>query len=320
MKIIDENIIQLTLPTPFAVGDVHVYLMKGDTLTLIDAGAKTIQAKDSFVHQLKKIGYGLMDIEQIVLTHHHPDHTGLIEEFPRLKHIMAHQEVDLWLTMNSPFLRNNEKFFEGFFILNGVPEKFHPAINEMTDDFEYGGRGSLSGMLKENDTIPAHPDWRVIETKGHAQTHLSFVRDSDGLIIGGDHLIKHISPNPMIEAPIIEGEERQRPMLDYRDSLKKCSNLELTSVLPGHGEIFSGINELISKRLVSQEKRAEKVYRLIKSNSLTPYEICTQLFPKYYEKQINLTMSETIGQLDYLLDEKLIDYSIEDGILIYYAK
>lgn len=33
-----EDVIAIRVPTPFAVGDVIVYLVKGDALTLIDAG------------------------------------------------------------------------------------------------------------------------------------------------------------------------------------------------------------------------------------------------------------------------------------------
>src|SRR5690625_6240969 len=91
LKILNQTIHQLTLPTPFAVGDVHVYLIKGDMLSLVDAGVKTKEAWESLTHQLKQLGYRPEDIEQLILTHHHPDHIGLIEEFPRLHHISAHK-------------------------------------------------------------------------------------------------------------------------------------------------------------------------------------------------------------------------------------
>ena len=35
---------KIILPTPFAVGDVNAYLMKGDSLTLVDAGTNTEEA------------------------------------------------------------------------------------------------------------------------------------------------------------------------------------------------------------------------------------------------------------------------------------
>lgn len=79
MKVLDQTISQITIPTPFAVGDVHVYLIKGDTLSLVDAGVKTKRAWEAVQTQLKELGYFPSDIEQIILTHHHPDHIGLID-------------------------------------------------------------------------------------------------------------------------------------------------------------------------------------------------------------------------------------------------
>ena len=40
------KIIPLAIPTPFYVGDVNVYLIKEDPLTLIDVGPKTDEAAE----------------------------------------------------------------------------------------------------------------------------------------------------------------------------------------------------------------------------------------------------------------------------------
>ncbi|MFA1821610.1 hypothetical protein ACDX78_15750 [Virgibacillus oceani] len=59
---------------------------------------------------------------------------------------------------------------------------------------------------------------------------------------------------------------------------------------------------------------------MLNKKSQTPFEICHEIFPSQYEKQIDLTMSETIGQLDYLEDEGLIGKTMEGKLLYYYAK
>lgn len=313
-------ITQLTVPTPFEVGDVHVYLLKGDMLTLVDAGVKTNEARESIMTQLRELGYKPVDIEQIILTHHHADHIGLIEEFPRLQYLTAHENTAPWLTRNKSFENENIQFFAALYDQTGIPKDLHhPALSELMILFQFAGNGSLTATIQEGDVLPGHPDFKVIETKGHAQTHLSFLRERYGLFIGGDHLIKHISPNPMIEAPMEGTKTRPKPMLDYRNSLKKCLDLGISNVLPGHGEVFSEVAELINKRLINQEKRANKVYHLLQEKASTPFEICMRLFPKHYEKQLNLTMSETIGQLDYLMDIGMIDCTSEKGIMIYDA-
>src|SRR5881394_3933762 len=74
------KIIPLTIPTPFYVGTVNVYLIKEDPLTLIDAGPKTAGAASELRRQLAKNGVSPADIRRIVLTHAHEDHCGLAKQ------------------------------------------------------------------------------------------------------------------------------------------------------------------------------------------------------------------------------------------------
>ncbi|WP_047979981.1 MBL fold metallo-hydrolase [Ornithinibacillus contaminans] len=318
MIVTNNSIHQLTIPTPFAVGDVHVYLLKGDVLSLVDAGVNTDEAWHALVAQLSKIGYAPHDIEQIILTHHHPDHTGLIERFSRAERISAHENVDVWLTREEAYFLHYEQFFRDFFVLTGVPDQFSDFLENIRSPLRFAGRGKLTSTLKEGDRLPGHEAYQVIETKGHAQSHLSFLGD-DGTFIGGDHLLKHISPNPLIEPPLLGETNRPKPLLQYRSSLEKCFDLPINVVLPGHGEKFTSVNEIIQERLVKQESRAEKVLQLVKENAETPYRLCEKIFPRHFAKQIDLTMSETIGQLDYLEAEGLVTKTIEDGVIYYHA-
>ena len=77
----DGNIAKIILPTPFPVGDVNVYVVKGDVLTLVDTGVQSKESKEALSYQLGQLGLKIKDIEQIILTHHHPDHAGCIYAF-----------------------------------------------------------------------------------------------------------------------------------------------------------------------------------------------------------------------------------------------
>lgn len=319
MKILDKTISQLTVPTPFAVGDAHVYLIKGDTLSLVDAGVKTSQAKEALTVQLKELGYFPNDIEQIILTHHHPDHIGLIEMFPRAQTIAAHKNVDAWLQRNESFFQRYEQFFQDFFVACGIPERYQGFLNKLRTPLVYAGEGELTSVLKEGDGLPGHEEWQVMETKGHAQSHLSFLRQSDGVFIGGDHLLAHISPNPLLEAPHDEDSDRPKPLLQFRSNLKKCLSLDISIVYPGHGNYFANVDEVISVQLERQEQRAKKVLEILKERAQTPFDICQQLFPEKFEKQLDLTMSETVGQLDFLEDQGLVERIIDEGIVWYHV-
>lgn len=317
MKIIDNTLYQITVPTPFAVGDAHVYLLKGDVLSLIDAGVKTKEAYEALLIQLKQIGFHPRDVEQIVLTHHHPDHTGLIEAFPRAREIMANNLVDLWIRKDEQYFNRYEDFFKEYFKQCDIPQRFQVIGKKLRSLLSYAGEGHLTKTLEEGDRLPGHPDWQVLNTKGHAQSHVSFYRESDGIFIGGDHLLKNISSNPVVEPPIHEGERRASPMLQYRDSLLKCVSIEISQVLPGHGEIFSNVSEIVQSRLNKQEKRAANVLAFLQTGKQTAFQLCQKIFPVRYESQIDLTMSDIIGQLDYLEANGLVS-KITEGTTEFY--
>ncbi|HEX6594381.1 MAG TPA: MBL fold metallo-hydrolase [Bacillota bacterium] len=319
MKTVNETIQQLTVPTPFAVGDVHVYVIKGDTLSIVDAGVKTEEAWIALKAQLKECGYTPHDIEQVILTHHHPDHIGLTEKFPRAQ-IIAHKNVDPWLTRDQLYFNHYEQFFSDCLVAFGVPKQVHqPFLNHLHEPLQYAGEGQVTVTINEGDRLPGHHDWQVIDTKGHAQTHVSFLNTSNGTFIGGDHLLHHISSNPLLEPPPPLEKERPKPILQYRANLKKCLQLGIQTVLPGHGKTFSSIEleQLIENRLFKQEKRARDVLTLLQDKPQTPFEICRKIFPQQYKTQLDLTMSETIGQLDFLEDNGYVKKTMIDGTFVY---
>ncbi len=77
------KIIPLSIPTPFYIGDVNVYLIKEEPLTLIDVGPKTAEAETVLREKLKRHGVSFSDIKRILLTHAHEDHCGLAKRILR---------------------------------------------------------------------------------------------------------------------------------------------------------------------------------------------------------------------------------------------
>ncbi|MBA2173699.1 MBL fold metallo-hydrolase [Halobacillus locisalis] len=300
MQTLKDTIKQMTVPTPYAVGDVHVYLLIGEELTLIDAGVKTEDAWKALQHQLSEIGYQPEDVTQVVLTHHHPDHMGLVDHFPNVSLVAGHPKIRPWFERDDAFFEHYEEFFYNMYVESGVPDQYYALLKALRKPLKWTSEGILTKELTEGEPIPGHEEWVTIETPGHAQSHISFYRESDGALIGGDHLLQHISSNPLLEPPFKKGEARPRPLLQYRDSMKKLLDKHIGVIYPGHGKVFEGAHELVRDRLRKQELRSEKVLQMFERGPLTAFEVCSKLFPKHMESQFGLTMSETIGQLDYL--------------------
>ncbi|PLT34789.1 MBL fold metallo-hydrolase [Bacillus sp. V5-8f] len=313
----NNGVAKISLPTPFPVGDVNVYLLKGDALTLIDTGLSTEQGKEALIRGLGQVGLRLEDIEQIVLTHHHPDHAGGLGLFSQDVPVYGHPNNQRFLLMTDEFIEEHERFYLDFARKLGVPEDYKKMIAQIRRSAKYVSPRVLRSGLIEGDAVPAHADWKVIETPGHAQSHISFYREKDGVMIGGDHLLEKISPNPLMEPPIHPGEERPKPLLQYNESLNKWLGIPISMLYTGHGNEVFDVPGVIKKQRERQHLRAMNVKKMLEGKALSGFEVCRRLFPAVYEKELGLTLSETVGQLDYLENLGEIKAEEKSGTILY---
>ncbi|ADU29072.1 MBL fold metallo-hydrolase [Evansella cellulosilytica] len=318
MEQISNGIYKLTIPTPFLVGPVNTYLIEGDSLTLVDVGPNTVEAWEETKAQLQQVNKKVEDIENIILTHHHPDHIGMIEKFLPFATVYAHRKVKPWITKDKQFLFNALQFYEELYTSHGVPDAFITNMLEKKESYmNFSSIGRVDVEIKEGSRLHFLREWSVIETPGHAQSHISLYRKSDGVLIAGDHLIDHISSNAIIE-PTYEGEKkRAEPLLDYRRSLQKC--LDMKVAYSGHGAEIDNIDELIKKRINEQDKKAMQFKKMLSDKPKTCFELCMEKYHYIYEKQPDLTFSETLGHLDLLQSRKEIKQNVING-LIYYSQ
>lgn len=308
---------KIVLPTPFAVGDVNAFLVKGDALSLVDAGSKTPEAYEALKYGLKQAGYTFKDIEQVFLTHHHPDHAGWVEAFDNAE-LFGHPYNDFWLKRDADFFAYHDTFYMERLIEQGVPEKYLNLAPKMKYSAIFVGERALDHPLAEGDEVPGHPSWTVLETLGHAQSHLAFWHERNSEMIGGDLVLEKVSSNPLIEPPMDPNAKRPRSLLQYNESLQRVADLSIHKIYGGHGDEVTNIRPLIEKRLLRQKERAMKVYDMLADGPKTIFDLTTMLFPAVYEKELGLTLSETVGQVDDLINRELI-YEIkkENGVLLY---
>lgn len=90
---------------------------------------------------------------------------------------------------------------------------------------------------------------RVLHTPGHASNHLCFIREDDGLLFTGDHIIN--GSTVVIDPP--DGD-----MAAYIESLERLKRSGVRCIAPGHGELIeepvAAIDELIRHRLDREAK------------------------------------------------------------------
>ncbi|WP_456274141.1 MBL fold metallo-hydrolase [Bacillus sp. AK031] len=313
------DIAKIVLPTPFAVGDVNVYLVKGEALSLIDVGPLTQEARDVLDVNMAELGYSVGDIDQIILTHHHPDHAGMLDWMPDNIDIIGHPANERWLIRQDEFLEEHDRFYIKLFMQAGLPQEYFPFIKKIRSPLKFMGHRGLTRTTNKGESLPGMKDWTVLETLGHAQSHLSFWREKDGVMIAGDHILADISPNPLIEPPEKEGMERPKPMLQYNQSLHELLQVDISLAYTGHGGEVADVHALIHKRLKKQHERAMHVKAMLVNNPQPLFSLCQKLFPAVYRKELGLTLSETQAQIDYLLARQEVHCEERKGVLFYFC-
>jgi glyoxylase-like metal-dependent hydrolase (beta-lactamase superfamily II) len=315
------DIHQFTVPTPWPIGPVNLYLLEGRAgLTLVDTGPDTPEALAALESGLAEIGKRVEDISQVVLTHFHVDHTGLCNRVVQLSgaKVYAHPLTAVIMKKDVAVSAYRADFFKTLYRAMGATEEMAGLAFQQLEEYDKAlPPCAVDVELQEGDVIPGHEEWRVVYTPGHSQDHISLYRESDGVMILGDHLIMHVSSNAFIEPPLRPGEPRPKTLITYREALRKLQDLELTIGYTGHGEPVTDHRELITQRLLEHEKRAAKVVEQVRQGRHTALEICLALFPRH-ANQMPLIMSETLGHLDWLVAEgRLRIEETPDGLWLY---
>jgi len=164
---------------------------------------------------------------------------------------------------------------------------------------------------------------RVLHRPGHSPSDTVFVDEQRKMMLAADHLIEHISSNPLLAKPLdVHGEytgPRPKALVTYIDSLKKTRELELSLVLSGHGRPITDHVSLIDERFRMHRRRAERIRKLIASEPRTAHEIAQELWGNVAVTQAYLTLSEVLGHVDLLLDEGAVSEEERDGVVRFRA-
>lgn len=297
-----QDIYQITLPTPFLIGPVNVYLIcEKDRVTLVDAGPNTDVAWDALVKGLESLSLSPSSIGQIILTHHHPDHTGLVGRFLHRPPVLGHPRCEPWLKRQPDFMKRYNEYFKKMAIKMGVQTNSLEALPTIEEHLVYAGCSELDTRIEEGAMLEGLEEWDVLYTPGHAFSHLVLYRSCDRVLIGGDVLLEHVSSNAILEPPYNDAEKAPRTLMDYRQTMRKLLEIDIEWVLPGHGQPFSHANRLLKERLEKQVERREQVLAMIGETSKTTFMLGQEMFSRVYRNQLDLVLSEIQGYLDWLI-------------------
>ena len=202
---------------------------------------------------------------------------------------------------------------------NGIPEEVAFALQSVSRSFRgWGSRAEVTRPLADGQTMLFRD--RLLEAlhrPGHSPSDTIFWDAERRILLAADHLIAHISSNPLISRPLDGSDHRTQALVTYIESMKKTREMPAEIVLSGHGEPIVDHVALIDDRLAKHDRRKEKICKLIAEQPRTGYELAQAIWGNVAVTQAFLTLSEVIGHADLLVNEGRVREA-DDGEVVRY--
>jgi len=311
-----SSIYRLAVPVPFpGLKVVNCYLLRdprGTGWTAVDAGLNTEKARGIWENALADLGWSFADLRQIVLTHSHPDHFGLAGwlqaqaggepavliserewEIAKIVWMDRSPHRDAELAAHAARCGVAPEIIKQLGNTRGVDQE--KATNAGTQPFP-----TRIDHLGHGDTLEmGGRTWQAVHTPGHSDGHLAFYDEAGSLMLAGDQVLPHITPNIGLW-PGVEPD----PLGRYLLSLPVLKKMPVELALPGHGPLMRNwvarIQEIEAHHAQRLEHMAGAVRKLGKA---TVWEVAERSFDFFAMSpgEWAFALVETLAHLDYLV-------------------
>ena len=290
---------RITTPLPFRPRSVHAYLLAldGGRFLLVDGGANTDPAWAALDDAVRQVAGGWDPVAAHLVTHMHIDHVGLVRrvreasgapllmgalDAERMAHAEAHPEEEA--EYRAALVRRG-----------GAPEELRRGIEAArVESNPYTAYVPADEPLRgEEGEVPGAPGWRWIWTPGHTAGHLSLHRPADGVLVAGDAVLPRVTPT------IGVNRQREDPVGDYLDALRRLEALDLRLLLPGHGDPPDDPAARIRELAEATREETRAVEALVGEGPATAWEVARERHPhpEYPPSVLMHALRETLAHL-----------------------
>jgi glyoxylase-like metal-dependent hydrolase (beta-lactamase superfamily II) len=243
---------------------------------LIDAGWNTDDAYQTLVDGLGQAGFGIGDVNGVLVTHIHPDHYGLagrirdasgawIALHPADARLIEarYEHPDGLLDQMAAMLRRDGAPADEVAGLQQASMPVRPFVSAVTPD-----------ILMEDGDRPEVPGWDLtaIWTPGHSPGHLCFYESGQRLMLSGDHVLPRITPNISFHP-----QAGPDPLGDFLASLDKVGAYAADEVLPAHEYRFADLQARVSELKIHHQARFDEVILAIRAGVTTAWGIAGRM-------------------------------------------
>ena len=313
MREVADGILQLTLPLPLGLDHVHCYLLRRPTggWMLVDTGLGVHDWEERWSLIVEELD---APIEQILITHFHPDHVGGAADAQRITGAEVLQgALDHRLLLHLWGSNESAQRSVEVFRAHGVPEAITGrVVSDMEAMRPAVHYAETVTMLEPGDDVDG---WEVMLFGGHADGHIALYRD--GMFVGGDNLLQEITPNI---GYYLDGDED--PLGTYLETLARIERLAPRLTLPGHGPLIAdGVGRARETAGHHHDRLAETVAALAAIEPRSAFEVSLTLWAyELVPLHRRFAVQETVAHLERLVrDGRARRHDGSDGSVAYTA-
>ncbi len=315
---LDYDVIQVKIAMSYPLRWVNSYLIGGTAgWSVVDPGPRNPENELAWEQVLQELDIPWSALESVVLTHHHPDHSGLSGWFQERTGVPVWISEVAWSEFIRSWGAGNTAAADlvALFGKHGMPSEITDQLPQHLDSFvpQVTPPPMPSFMVPGQPVLMGGRSWQTIETSGHAAGHISLYDPEHQLMLCGDAVLPQISPN----ISLVPGSDPQ-PLASYLDGLRKLGTYEVGQALPGHRRPFDGFRERTTRLLEHHEERLHAMLGKLEEQPRTGYDICMSIFSsKLTLHQLRFAMSETLAHLVELERTGRAIASERDGLVYY---
>jgi glyoxylase-like metal-dependent hydrolase (beta-lactamase superfamily II) len=294
-----------------AEGGNSAYLLP-DRGVLVDPGPPTGPAWDRLREGVTAAGLALEDIEHVLLTHWHADHTG---NAARLREAadatLAMHELDAPLVADYAAERERRLDRDAATLERwGVPADQVSTLVDFDSPSPVPDSVPLR-TLADGETVAGV---EVLHTPGHTAGHAAFVVGDEAFV--GDAVLRTCTPN------VGGGDTRQDdPLTAYRRTLSRLE-ARVEVARPGHGESFPLAPRVAELRAHHRERSGRALETLATVEPATPWALAERLFGEMAGYHVKFGAGEAFAHLEHLrsaglvvrVAEEPLVYELGDGV------